>query len=186
MMMMIRCRPFICSIAWWTIIPQSTWCCNCQRQLQLRRRSLTRLHQPTPLLRAVLHSQLADLMRRCHLWIGAAPVAAVQLPVHVFLTNKRGFPALAKAHQLVLTSLLPHVTAETHRTHPQSARCCNCYTSCTSCTSFGWGGIAATTTSAMDTTADADGAVVAMPLTSIPFIILVVGAGRGVCKPISS
>ena len=53
-------------------------------------------------------------------------------------------------------SIGPHVTAETHRTHPQSARCCYCCTSCTSCTSFGWGGIAATTTRTATATVQID------------------------------
>ena len=39
-------------------------------------------------------------MRR---WYGE-PVRAIVVPVSVFQTNKRGFPALSKAHQAVLVS----------------------------------------------------------------------------------
>ena len=39
---------------------------------------------------------VADLLRRLHVWIGAAPVAAVVLPTDMFLTNKRGFPTLSR------------------------------------------------------------------------------------------
>ena len=36
-------------------------------------------------------------------WFGE-PVRAIVVPVSVFQTNKRGFPALSKAHQAVLVS----------------------------------------------------------------------------------
>ncbi len=36
-------------------------------------------------------------------WYGE-PVRAIVVPVSVFQTNKRGFPALSKAHQAVLVS----------------------------------------------------------------------------------
>jgi type II protein arginine methyltransferase len=52
---------------------------------------------------------VADMLRRLHLWMGAVPIAAIALPTRIFLTNKRGFPTLSKAHQMILTALLRRV-----------------------------------------------------------------------------
>lgn len=58
---------------------------------------------------AEIKIHLADWLRRLHLWIGRVHIAAVALPTSIFLTNRRGFPTLSKAHQVLLTAVLRRI-----------------------------------------------------------------------------
>ncbi|KAK9854496.1 hypothetical protein WJX84_003535, partial [Apatococcus fuscideae] len=58
-------------------------------------------------------------------WLGE-PVRALLLPTHVFLTNKRGYPTLSRAHQSLVTLFLQHhvqviLTGPAHHSVPGAA-----------------------------------------------------------------
>jgi type II protein arginine methyltransferase len=67
------------------------------------------LSSPTTPSPDLVKQQLMNAWRHAHLWIGTCPIAAIQLPCRSFLTNKRGFPALPKAHQMILSALFRRV-----------------------------------------------------------------------------
>jgi protein arginine N-methyltransferase 5 len=53
---------------------------------------------------------VAECWRRIHLLLGRShQLAAIVLPTDIFLTNKRGFPTLSKAHQHLLAYLLRRI-----------------------------------------------------------------------------
>ncbi|KAK9819450.1 hypothetical protein WJX74_006898 [Apatococcus lobatus] len=60
-----------------------------------------------------------------HRWLGE-PVRALLLPTHIFLTNKRGYPTLSRAHQSLVSLFLQHhvqilMTGPSHHAVPGSS-----------------------------------------------------------------